>query len=413
MPPEDAPDLRRDLMAAEPSYCTVLASNYLPKALALADSLADHHPDATLTILFIDARTGADAPDLSRLSNVRAVGTDEIGLSRFELLRLATIYNLVEFATAVKPTFFRELLRDAEQVFYLDPDTYVTAPMDELPGALADSAGGLLLTPHFLEPLPSLDDLSWDAHLLHTGVYNLGFGGWDRRALPFLDWWWAHLRSECLFEPLAGLFVDQKWLDIGASTYQAGILRHYGYNVSVVNLHERPIGSDDDGPVITSNGDRLRLFHFHAFDPHSETELSVRHEGSSAHHRAGNPTIDAMCREYARRILDHQAWLPEAGEYPYHVDTTGRPISRLVRRAYRVASDRGESLPSPFLPEDAEAWTSWRRGTWRTIGRELAGDAAIAIRCSVPDEVARFKKRFPGLVRRVKSETITPSGMWK
>jgi hypothetical protein len=38
-------------------------------------------------------------------------------------------YDLVEFATAVKPLLLTALLERTEQVFYLDPDTYVTSPI--------------------------------------------------------------------------------------------------------------------------------------------------------------------------------------------------------------------------------------------------------------------------------------------
>ena len=64
-------------------------------------------------------------------------------------------YDLVEFATAVKPLLLRALLQTTEQVFYLDPDTFVTSPMTELGPALEASSGGILLTPHFLSPRAS------------------------------------------------------------------------------------------------------------------------------------------------------------------------------------------------------------------------------------------------------------------
>jgi len=62
-----------------------------------------------------------------------------------------------------------------------------------------------------------------------------------------LAWWWGHLSSECLHDPLAGLFVDQKWMDIGSVLFGATTLRHYGYNVGVANLHERPVARDSEG----------------------------------------------------------------------------------------------------------------------------------------------------------------------
>ena len=178
------------------TYCTILAANYLPKALALVDSVRKHQDGAEVVVLLIDARSDADLPDVP---GVRLVGTDFLGRSAREVLHRAAIYDLVEFATSVKPWLLMKLLEESDQVIYLDPDTYVTSPMDELSPALEASEGGILLTPHFLEPLPP-DAPVDEGHMLHAGVFNLGFCAVDRRASGFLRWWDDRLRDECLFE---------------------------------------------------------------------------------------------------------------------------------------------------------------------------------------------------------------------
>lgn len=389
------------------TYCTILATNYLPKALALAESLHVHHPDAELVVLLIDATTDADLPSIDHadLPNVRLVGTDFLGLPQAEVDHLAMIYDLVEFATAIKPLAFKRVLETAEQVAYLDPDTYVTAPMEELSKELDASDGGILLTPHFLEPLPEGGPVA-QGHLLTVGVYNLGFGAWDRRALEFLDWWWARLKEECLFDYLSGLFVDQKWMDIGSVLYQARSLRHYGYNVSVVNLHERPIGA---GLVMETTGEPLRLFHFHAFDPDNPTELTTRLSRSTSDLRSSSEAVAALCEEYAEHVRRHRDALPPAPAYPYSTDSSGKRISRQLRRAYRLS---GEGLPSAFDPAQAEAFAAWRRRAWRREGRELLGDAAKSVRLALPEEYGRLRDRFPKLASRMKSKVVGRSGIW-
>lgn len=393
------------------AYCTILASNYLPKALALADSLARHHPDARLHVLLVDAPVTGRITGLPRLDNVSYVGTDRLGLPVPEVHRLATIYDLVEFATAVKPLLLTELLRTSEQVAYLDPDTFVTAPMAELPGAVAASEGGILLTPHFLHPLPD-DAPESDGHLLTVGVYNLGFVAVDRRAQPFLDWWWGHLREECLFDYLSGLFVDQKWVDIGAVLFAAKTFRHHGYNVSIVNLHERPVDTDEHGYLVTSTGDRLRLYHFHAFDAHQPEELSTRHTTSTAGFRQQSQALDMLCKEYADVVLGAEAQLPPASPYPYATDTRGRRLSRQLRRAWRLEDQAGALLPSPFDAAQADAWESWRRGAWKRVGRNLAVDAAKSVRVTLPEEYGRLRARFPGLTRRMRERYVGDDGIW-
>jgi hypothetical protein len=244
-------------MAARPSavttrtFWTVLSTNYLPKALALGESLRRHEDGARLKILFIDH---ADDEGLPQLDGVDCLSTACLGLPRDTVMELVMSYDLVEFATAIKPLLFKQLLRGADQVFYLDPDTFVLSPMTELSPALEASAGGILLTPHFLRPPPRDAEIS-DGHCLLVDVNNLGFGGYDHRSSDMLDWWWGHLRTECLYDPLAGLFVDQKWMDIGSTLFQAASFRHAGYNVGVANLSERPLAQDADGYFIASTGE--------------------------------------------------------------------------------------------------------------------------------------------------------------
>jgi hypothetical protein len=394
------------------AYCTILSTNYLAKALTLADTLQRHHPGARLTVLVIDSADAAHLADVRR-PGVDIVGTDVLGLPHRDVLRLATIYDLVELATSVKPLLLKALLADAEQAAYLDPDTYVTSPMVELSPDLEATDGGILLTPHFLDPVPPGAELT-EGHLLTVGVYNLGFCAVDRRALAFLDWWWGHLEHECLWDPLSGLFVDQKWCDIGSVTFRAGAWRHRGYNVSVANLHERPIVLDGAGYGIAEHPDRLRLFHFHAFDTSRPEELSTRLASPTAHLRTEGTAIDQLCREYADALIAHEQALPSPTAYPYATDTRGRRVSRQLRRAWRIEEQRTpDQLPSPFLPDEAAAYDSWRRRALKTEARELMGDAVKSARLALPEEYGRLRNRFPRLVGKLRGKAFNADGIWK
>jgi hypothetical protein len=393
------------------TYCTILSTNYLPKALALAESLRHHEDGARLQILFIDH---ADDSTLPVLEGVTCLSTDALGLPRRDVLSLAMSYDLVEFATAVKPLLLRALLREADQVFYLDPDTYVTSPMVELGPAIAASPGGILLTPHFLRPAPAGADIT-DGHMLLVGVNNLGFCGVDARTGPFLDWWWSHLRTECLYDPLAGLFVDQKWMDIGSSLFQATTFRHAGYNVGVANLSERPLGQDADGFYVASTGERLRLFHFHAFDSSSPTTLSTRSRHTMEHDLPDDSVTLQLCKEYAEVLIGYEQSLPPAPPYPYWTDSRGRRISRQLRRAYlrdSLASPRPGSLPVAFDAAEAVAYERWRRGAWKSIAKGLVGETAKCVRIVLPEEYDTVRKRFPRVADYLNDRFSGGSGMW-
>jgi hypothetical protein len=390
------------------TFCTVLSTNYLPKALALAESLRLHEDGARLKILFIDH---ADDAGLPQLDGVDCLSTASLGLPRRTVMELVTSYDLVEFATAIKPLLFRRLLDDADQVFYLDPDTYVASPMVELSPALAASDGGILLTPHFLRPPPPDAEIT-DGHMLLVGVNNLGFGGFDRRSFDMLDWWWGHLRSECLYDPLAGLFVDQKWMDIGATLFQAASFRHAGYNVGVGNLSERPLAQDADGYFIASTGERLRLFHFHAFDSSAPQKLSVRFRHTEEN-EVEDDVVLRLCKEYADVLTGYEQGLPPAPPYPWATDTRGRAINRQLRRAYLRESLAAESpLPSPFEPSESAAYERWRRRAWRPIARGLLSETAKCVRIVIPEEYERLRKHFPRLADKLNRRFSDGAGSW-
>jgi hypothetical protein len=392
----------------QPAYCTILARNYLPAALALAESLGRHGDGTRLTILLIDATEETEVPDRP---DVRWMHPGMLDLPERTVLELAMSYDLVEFATAVKPLVLRSLLEEHERAAYLDPDTYVVSPMDELAPALDASAGGIVLTPHYLDPPPDGSEFG-EGHLLHVGFYNLGFCAVSRRAEDFLGWWWGHLRTECLHDPLSGLFVDQKWVDVGGGFFGATSLQHRGYNVGVANLHERPIATDDHGYYIAGTDDRLRLFHFHNFDPRRPDELPTRRALAGPREEQG--VIRDLAREYARIVLRNEQEVGPQPAYRYGVDNAGRRITRRMRHAYRVAAHEAPgTLPSPFVPAEADDYERWRRGARGLVGRLMISDVAKAMRIALPEEYERVKKRVPGLTTSLRGRFIEKSGWGK
>jgi hypothetical protein len=399
----------------QPAYCTILARNYLPAALALSESLRQHGDGTPLTIFLTDATADTELPEVP---GVRWMHTGMLDLDERTMLELAMSYDLVEFATAIKPLVFRSLLREHEQVAYLDPDTSVVSPMEELSPAL-DEGAGIVLTPHYLKPVPADSQFS-DGHLLHVGVYNLGFCAVDRRAGDFLDWWWGHLRTECLHDPIAGLFVDQKWVDLGSVYFDATALRHHGYNVGLANLHERPVGRDDDGYLITGTDDRLRLFHFHAFDPRRPDELSTRFRTShpdgfsTADLNSETEALSTLCRNYAAVVLEKESEIGPQPDYVYGTDSSGRKITRRMRHAYRVAAlAEPGSVPSPFIPAEAAEYERWRRSALPLTGRLMASDLAKGIRCAWPEEYDNVKRRLPGVTSSIRGRLVEKGGMWE
>ena len=181
------------------NICTISAANYLAQARVLADSFLDLHPTGTVHILVVD---GTDDPPHRagvRLYDGRSVFPDEA-----DFLRMATMYDVVELSTAVKPAFLLHLLQQTgEPVTYLDPDILVVSSLQDV--AEEADEHGLVLTPHLLQPMEvarrfDLNEIS----IAVAGTYNLGFASVSDGAIPFLRWWDERLRRWCVNQAADG-----------------------------------------------------------------------------------------------------------------------------------------------------------------------------------------------------------------
>ena len=132
-------------------------------------------------------------------------------------------HRLVELCTAVKGTAFQYIASrfGAERIYYFDPDILVLNRLDDLERMLDRQS--ILLTPHQSEPDTDFQAILDNEHCcMRHGVFNLGFlairmAGQGRQ---FIDWWAERLRAYCYDEVEAGLFTDQKWVDLAP-----GVLR--------------------------------------------------------------------------------------------------------------------------------------------------------------------------------------------
>lgn len=382
-------------------YCTVVARNYLPQAVVLAQSLLEVIPTASFRLMVVDAdSTAVHVPD----ERIAIVDWTALGISRVEYLNLAAIYNVVELATAIKPRLFRQFLAEFERVVYLDPDMVVYRELTSMHRDLDDHA--IVLTPHFLETVPrDLPQIS-EVHCLTVGYHNLGFCAVRRGAEDFLDWWWSHLERDCIHYPLLGIFVDQKWTDVGGPLFGAKSLHDYGYNIGPWNLHERPFQRTQDGTIVVGpKSDELTLFHFSGFDPNDPAAISTRLNIEMSEQTASDDVLLSLLEGYGARMRKADAEITTDRAYGFIKDTTGRTMPTRLRRIYRLALLKGEQPPSPFTRSDAEAYRAWRRRSGRARFRVFLGDAALAAKYAMPDEFKsvtnRYRSQFIRLRRRL------------
>lgn len=334
---------------------TIIARNYLAHARVLARSLAQHNPGAILKVVLLDdVRNEVEAE--AGIEYIRPAELPFESASEFHVM--AAIYDVTELATAIKPWVFEHLFaRGAAVVIYLDPDIEV---FDSL-GTIEMLAGehGMVITPHVTEPLPRDGQRPDDRDLLLAGIYNLGFLALGRAmATTFLPWWQERLRRDCVNEPAAGLFVDQRWIDFAPAMFDPCILRDPGYNVAYWNLPHRTLTRD--GERLLVNGQPLRFFHYSGFSPRTPFLLSKHQHETQRIRLSETPLLAELCSGYAAALQESGFSECSTAPYAFTETASGVPLEprtrRVLRRTYLDDEASGErpSFPDPFSAGGAD-----------------------------------------------------------
>ena len=112
------------------TVCTIVARNYLAQARVLAESFRSFHPDGQMVVLVFDDLHQEVDSDTEPFDVYRL---EDLGMDVAEFHRMAMIYDVMEFATAVKPWLLETILDSgASHVLYLDPDIQVYASLEPL-----------------------------------------------------------------------------------------------------------------------------------------------------------------------------------------------------------------------------------------------------------------------------------------
>lgn len=338
--------------------CTVITRSYLAYARVLAHSLRHHHPELRLVALVADRDSEESLPSDGSLDLLPASvlpGLPERQASRF-------YYLPSEFCKSVRAAFLAYALESltTSRCVYLDADVLVCNALDPLFEATREAP--IVVTPHVLEP-GDATPFPPETKMLRYGLFNSGFLGISRssESARFLTWWNDRTLHSCTDDPLRGLYVDQKWLDLLPLFFpHYRCVTHRGANIGHWNLHERAVRRTGGGLVV-SGGQPLLFLHFSGWDirspevfsrwgasPDGESasllaecgrryrdlllrngyEEEIRKEGDSTRFSDGSVITAEMRRAYHGLVLDGQ-W---PGGSPF--DDAGRHIleSRLAQQ---------------------------------------------------------------------------------
>lgn len=332
---------------------TSAATNYLPKVRKLCASIRRHHPEWEIALALADERSPRVDYAAEPLDRVLPLS----GLDIPDRTRWAFFHTIVELATAIKPFALLELLADpqVDRVLYFDPDMVLFSRLDDL---LADlDRSNLVLTPHLTVPETSLDAVrDNEIAALKHGVYNLGFLGVRNSAegRRFARWWADRIYHFCVDDIPAGLFTDQRWVDLAPAFFDGvGILKNPRFNVATWNITQRRLeGGLEDGFEV--DGQPLGFYHFTGFDSGAHGVMAGKHAG-------GNDALAGLIGWYAREARFDDADPAAAVQWAYGSYQDGSPIPVAHRRVYRMRQDLQDAFPEPFRAE-AGGLRAWMEG---------------------------------------------------
>lgn len=338
--------------------CTIVARNYRAQATVLATSFDLFQHDADFFTLVLDAVEHDDPID--GCGTVLTI--EDLGVSDETLTDMLAIYDVMEFATAVKPLLLAALLRRGyAAAAYIDPDIQIFAHISDVLQDAADH--GIVLTPHTVEPLPRDGKKVDEKTIMQAGIFNLGFIAVGSSALVFLDWWFDRLREDAIVDFENALFTDQRWIDWVPALFPHLIRRDKGLNVAYWNLHERPLSLD--GGTLTAGGDPVRFIHFSGYKPNQPWLLSYFQGDRPRVLLSEQPVLRELCDDYGRALVAHGFNEETRVPYRYNTLATGiqmkRELRRLLRSQRKNQLPRLASIPNPYrAPGEFSSWICTR-----------------------------------------------------
>ena len=292
------------------SFCTIVNIKYLPQAQVLINSFRAVYPNHRFVTLITDIET----LDFKPLVGSEVLTLKSLKLDEKKIQNMRLIYDVVEFATAMKPYLLMHLLAESVTSTYLDPDVLVFSPLDFATSKAKEF--GVVVTPHRLTPSKQLTFGLTELTFLRYGTFNLGFISVGQSGYSMLNWWAERLEFHSTRFPNGYVFTDQKWIDLLPSFFDHFILKDPGYNFAPWNIDERNLWKSED--VYFVDNSPLVFIHFSqmsgmlANDQRSDHWLSNFEDSSLKNERI--ELINEITDLYRQELLREKA---RFGEFSY------------------------------------------------------------------------------------------------
>lgn len=278
--------------------CTISTQSHLFKSYALFDSVT-RYSTTELACLVTD---GTEKPEKNGIlfHSINELNSEDAQ-------KLKTKYKSDELRWSLKSVYVKFLLESGyEQVIYVDNDIFFYSSVDFLFEKLEKV--DFLLTPHFYKADPTKNQ-NWLEANFRVGLYNAGFFGANKNAIPILDWW----AKCCLYEVRKsywrGLYDDQKYLDLVPVIFDnVEVLKDRTCNFAGWNCDEVTFEQKENKHLI--NGNLLVFVHF------------------------AQLTMERFSDESSPYIILYKEYIEAVQKYQPNFLFKGKKISRLALRNY-------------------------------------------------------------------------------
>jgi glycosyltransferase involved in cell wall biosynthesis len=337
-------------------FCTLASIFELPHARALAERIAEHHPDSPLTVLV----TGR--PRMRNQEPFLVLTPSDLGIR--EQQDLERRYEHADLDYLYRPHLLHRLLNDGSgPLVFLHPAHELFAPLE--PVAQLLESHPVVLSPRVVGDLPEdLRQPSGD-DLRAQGRIDPGFVAVrpSEDAERFISWW-AERATELIpyldgtrgvGRPEQGRRQLRRVLDLAPSLFRyVAELEDAGCEVSAWNMHERPLV--DRAAAMLAGGRTLRSMSLVDFQPDRPHLLSDRATRVTP---AQDPLLRTIMESYADRLQRH-GWrdLPRRSEVGRRL-ANGVVFSDRLLRLHAQALAEGQDLGDPFSPAGTAAFMAW------------------------------------------------------
>lgn len=238
-------------------FCTYFDINYLPRAMAMYNSLLLHCEEFHLYMLCFDDESVESIESLNLKhatvipSNTFESGDERLSSTKKDRTRLEYYYT----CGPSLPLYILKNFPDVDMITYLDADLFFYSN----PRPLIDEIDGYSIG-------ITLHNFPEHRAAPSTGKYNVGWLSFrrDQNGLSCLRWWREKCIEWCYERFENGKYADQLYLDEWPTLF-AGVkvLSHKGANVAAWNIVDYDI-YDGDNAVMVS-GFPLIFYHYHGF----------------------------------------------------------------------------------------------------------------------------------------------------